>query len=60
MGKSTDRVRRFRDRARKEGWVKVEVMVPASKVEDVKAYAASLGDPVAPTPEGQGYLFPLD
>lgn len=55
---STERVRRFRQRAKQEGWAIVAVKVPASKVEDLRAYADSLGEPARKQNPEQGYLFP--
>lgn len=56
--KSTDRVRRFRERAKQEGWATVAVKVPASRVDDVRAYAETLGEPGKKPDPAQGYLFP--
>ena len=55
---STDRVRRFREKAKKEGWATVAVKVPASRVDDVRAYAETLGEPVKKKNPAQGSLFP--
>ena len=55
---STDRVRRFRERAKREGWATVAVKVPASRVDDVRAYAETLGEPVKKRNPAQGSLFP--
>lgn len=55
---STDRVRRAREKARAEGWVMVAVKVPAHRVDDLKAYAATLGAPAPKVAEGQASLFP--
>ena len=55
---STDRVRRFRQRAKQEGWATVAVKVPASRVDDVRAYAETLGEPVTKKNPAQGRLFP--
>nr|CRY98036.1 hypothetical protein [uncultured prokaryote] len=55
---STDRVRRFRERAKQEGWATVAVKVPASRVDDVRAYAETLGEPVKKRNPAQGSLFP--
>ena len=55
---STDRVRRFRARAKKEGWATVAVKVPASRVHDVRAYAETLGEPVKKQNPAQASLFP--
>ena len=55
---STDRVRRFREKAKKEGWATVAVKVPASRVDDVRAYAETLGEPVKKQNPAQGTLFP--
>lgn len=41
--KSTDRVRRFRERAKQEGWTTVAVKVPANRADDVRAFAETLG-----------------
>ena len=56
--KSTDRVRRFRERAKQEGWATVAVKVPASRVDEVRAYAETLGVPVKKRNAAQGTLFP--
>jgi hypothetical protein len=55
---STDRVRRVRETAKKEGWATVAVKVPASRVDDVRAYAETLGEPVKKQNPAQGTLFP--
>jgi hypothetical protein len=55
---STDRVRRFREKAKKEGWATVAVKVPASKVDDVRAFAETLGAPTKRVDPKQGTLFP--
>jgi hypothetical protein len=55
---STDRVRRSREKAKKEGWAMVAVKVPASRVDDVRAYAETLGEPVKKPNPKQGSLFP--
>ena len=56
--KSTDRVRRFRERAKQEGWTTVAVKVPASRADDVRAFAETLGEPVKKRNPAQGSLFP--
>lgn len=56
--KSTDRVRRFRERAKQEGWTTVAVKVPASRADDVRAFAETLGEPVKKRNPAQGTLFP--
>lgn len=56
--KSTERVRRFRERAREDGWATVAVKVPAHRVEELRAFAESLGAPTPKTQEGQASLFP--
>lgn len=55
---STDRVRRFRERAKQEGWTTVAVKVPASRADDVRAFAETLGEPVKKKNPAQGTLFP--
>lgn len=42
---STERVRRYRNRIRKEGWTVVEVRVPADQVDTLRAFAKTLGKP---------------
>ena len=56
--KSTDRVRRFRERAKREGWTTVAVKVPANRADDVRAFAETLGEPVKKKNPAQGSLFP--
>ena len=56
--KSTDRVRRFRERAKQEGWTTVSVKVPANRADDVRAFAETLGEPVKKRNPAQGTLFP--
>ena len=56
--KSTDRVRRFRERAKQEGWTTVAVKVPANRADDVRAFAETLGEPVKKRNPAQGTLFP--
>lgn len=55
---STDRVRRFRERAKEEGWATVAVKVPVSRVKDLRAYAETLGKPVKKSGPTQALLFP--
>ena len=57
--KSTERVRRFRERAREDGWATVAVKVPAHKVEELRAFAESLGAPPPKRPNDQPGLFDL-
>lgn len=57
---STERVRRYRNRIRKEGWTVIEVRIPADQVDALRAYAKTLGKP-KPKPkanENQLALFP--
>nr|CRY96901.1 hypothetical protein [uncultured prokaryote] len=55
---STDRVRRFRERAKADGWTTIEVKVPAHRADDVRAFAQSLGEPAPQVSPNQGFLFP--
>lgn len=55
---STERVRRFRERAKSQGWTTVEVKVPTNRVDDVRAFAQSLGEPAPQVSPNQGFLFP--
>ena len=55
---STDRVRRFRERAKQEGWTTVAVKVPANRADDVRAFAETLGEPLKKRNPAQGSLFP--
>lgn len=56
---STERVRRYRAKARQEGWVMVEVRVPTDRADDLRAYAKKLGKPKPKTQklDGQMPLF---
>lgn len=56
---AADRQRRKRQRDAAAGWASVRVRVPAKRVDDLRAYAASLGEPAAPTLPGQQSL-PID
>lgn len=50
------RKRLQRERDRKAGWTSVTVKVPADRVDDLKAFAASLGEPAAQALPGQQQL----
>jgi hypothetical protein len=56
---STERVRRYRDKIRKQGWTVVEVRVPAERVDDLRAYAKTLGKPKPKTNKNQMTLFDI-
>lgn len=55
---STERVRRYRNRIRKEGWTVVEVRVPADQANALRAYAKTLGKPKPKVAKNQMPLFP--
>lgn len=55
---STERVRRYRNRIRKEGWTVVEVRVPADQVDALRAFAKTLGKPKPKVNKNQMTLFP--
>lgn len=57
---STERVRRYRNRIRKDGWTVTTVRIPADQVDALRAYAKTLGQP-KPKPQSnknQLALFP--
>lgn len=58
LAKSTERVRRFRERSKADGWQTITVRVPAHKVEDLRAFAETLGEPAPKVSPNQGRLFP--
>ena len=53
---AAERQRRKRQRDAAAGWASVRVRVPANRVDDLKAYAASLGEPSAQILPGQQSL----
>lgn len=53
---AAERQRRKRQRDAAGGWASVRVRVPADKVDELKAFAASLGDPSPPVLPGQSTL----
>lgn len=55
---STERVRRYRNRIRNEGWTVVEVRVPADEVDTLRAFAKTLGKPKPKSNKDQLALFP--
>lgn len=55
---STERVRRFRKRIRQEGWITIEVKVPADRADDLRAYAKTLGKPKPKANKEPMPLFP--
>lgn len=57
LSKSTERVRRFRERSKADGWQTITVRVPSHKVEDLRAFAETLGEPLPPNNPAQGRLF---
>lgn len=57
---AAERKRRQRARERADGWTSVTVRVPAEKVEELRAFAESLGVPTAGSQQdipGQQLLF---
>lgn len=56
---STQRVQRYRNKIRTQGWSVVEVRVPAERVDDLRAYAKTLGKPKPKTNKNQMTLFDL-
>jgi hypothetical protein len=53
---AAERQRRKRQRDAADGWASVRVRVPADKVDELKAFAASLGEPSSPVLPGQPAL----
>lgn len=53
---AAERQRRKRERDAAAGWASVRVRVPAEKVDDLKAFAASLGEPAPRRLPGQQAL----
>jgi hypothetical protein len=57
LAKSTERVRRFREQSKADGWQTITVRVPSNKVDEARAFAKSLGEPLPPNNPAQGRLF---
>jgi len=53
---AAERQKRKRDRDAAAGWASVRVRVPADKVDELKAFAASLGEPEQKILPGQQKL----
>lgn len=58
LASSTERTRRFRERSKADGWEFLNVRVPSHRVEEVRAFIKTLGEPLPPNNPGQGRLFP--
>lgn len=57
LASSTERTRRFRERSKAEGWEIITLRVPSHRVEEARAFAKSLGEPLPPHNPAQGSLF---
>lgn len=53
---AAERQRRKRERDKADGWASVRVRVPADRVDELKAFAESLGEPASPVLPGQQAL----
>jgi hypothetical protein len=57
LASSTERTRRFRERSKADGWEIITLRVPSHRVEEARAFAKSLGEPLPPNNPAQGRLF---
>lgn len=58
---ATQRKRLQRQRDKALGWAEISLKVPADRIEEVRAFAASLGEPATPTnPDQLSLLDAID